>query len=140
MIAYFDASAIVKLLIHEDGSDVAEIIWDEADRRITSLVTYVECRAALAAAVRSRRLTTSRERASREQLAIHWSELDHVSVAASLVRDAGELAQAFALRAYDALHLASAHAVAEGGQVSLVSWDAALVDAGHRSGLLTAPT
>ncbi|MEX0985781.1 MAG: hypothetical protein WD096_12155 [Actinomycetota bacterium] len=57
----------------------------------------------------------------------------------SLVRDAGELAETHTLRGYDALHLTTARVAADGGAISLVSWDAALVGAGIRSGSWVAP-
>lgn len=139
MIAYFDTSAVVKLLVDEDGSALAQVLWDEASIRITSLLTYAECRAALASAERSGRLTTRRGNIARDELDAHWDELVHVGVDESLVRDAGELAQTHALRGYDALHLASARVAADGGPISLVSWDAALVGAGIQSGLSVAP-
>jgi uncharacterized protein len=58
-------------------------------------------------------------------------------VDAQLALDAGELAERFALRGYDAVHLASA--LSAGGQVTLVSWDAALRNAAEQNGCALAP-
>ena len=56
---------------------------------------------------------------------------------AQLVLYAGELAERFALRGYDAVHLASALSV--GGPVTLVTWDADMRSAAERNGCAIAP-
>ena len=48
-IGYFDASALVKLLVDEPGSDLAARVWDESDAVVTSRISYPEVAAALAA-------------------------------------------------------------------------------------------
>jgi uncharacterized protein len=57
MIAYFDTSAVVPLLIAERGSDRAASLWESADRVVSVRLTYPETRAALAQAHRLGRLT-----------------------------------------------------------------------------------
>ncbi len=54
-----------------------------------------------------------------------------------IARDAGELAERFALRGYDAVHLASA--LSAGGPVTLATWDADLRSAAEQSGCAIAP-
>jgi predicted nucleic acid-binding protein len=58
-------------------------------------------------------------------------------VDAQLARDAGELAERFALRGYDAVHLASA--LSAGGLVTLVTWDTDLRTAAEQNGCAIAP-
>jgi len=58
LIAYFDTSAIVPLLVEEHGTDAAGQIWDRADRLVTVRIAYVEARAALAQARRADRLSS----------------------------------------------------------------------------------
>lgn len=53
----FDSSALVKLLVEEDGSDVAADLWDGCDLAVASRLAQVEVPAALAAAHRWRRMT-----------------------------------------------------------------------------------
>ena len=57
MIAYFDTSAVVPLLIAEPGSARATSLWDGADRVVSVRLLYPETRAALAQAERLGRLT-----------------------------------------------------------------------------------
>jgi uncharacterized protein len=42
VIAYFDTSSIVPLLIEEPGSETAGRLWDEADRLVSIRLVYVE--------------------------------------------------------------------------------------------------
>lgn len=140
MILYLDASALVKLLVEEDGTDEALELWDDASVRLTSLLSYAECRAALAAAARSGRLSRAGARAARSLLDDHWGELTLVHVDDGLVRMAGELVEDHALRGYDAVHLASALAAGEGGAIVLGTWDRDLGVAALAAGLLVAPS
>lgn len=52
-IVYFDSSAFLKLLIEQDGSDLAAALWDGCDVAVSSRLAYPEVRAALAAAGRA---------------------------------------------------------------------------------------
>jgi uncharacterized protein len=54
-----------------------------------------------------------------------------------LAREAGDLAERFALRGYDAVHLASALSL--GGPITLVTWDADLRNAAAQTGCALAP-
>jgi predicted nucleic acid-binding protein len=49
-VGYFDSSALVKLLLEEDGRQVSLAVWDAVDTPATSGLAYPEVRAALAAA------------------------------------------------------------------------------------------
>ena len=59
--------------------------------------------------------------------------VDHVEVTAELAARAGELAEAVAMRGYDAVHLAAAD-----GDLIVVAGDLALRSAAHQLGLATA--
>ena len=139
MIAYLDTSALVKLFVHEAGTEEALGIWDAATLRTTSILAYAECRAALAAAVRAHRLTAAGLRTARRLLNEHWDELAHIGVDERMVKAAGDLAESQALRGYDAIHLAAALAAGDGGTLVFVTWDRALTDAAARVGLPVAP-
>jgi predicted nucleic acid-binding protein len=66
-----------------------------------------------------------------------WAELDRVEATDGLVHLAGELAERQALRAYDAVHLASAVSVAD-AELVLVSADGDLLTAAQSLGIATA--
>lgn len=132
MNSYFETSAIVKLVIAEEGSEEAGAVWDASDVAITSRLAYAEARAALAAARRSRRLSIDGLSDAKSALEDRFGELDILDVSEAIVRTAGDLAEEHALRGFDALHLASALAL--GAEVILVTWDRDLARAGRALG------
>lgn len=136
-LAYFETSAVIKLLVAEPGSDQASAIWRNVPSRICSVLTYPEARAALAAARRSRRITASGLRRATNRLEQLTSGMARIAAAEDLLHAAGELAETHALRGYDAVHLASA--LRAGPSTLMVSWDEDLVRAARTAGLHAAP-
>ena len=137
MIAYFDTSAVIPLLVDEPASEAVEEMWKAASRVVTVRLLYPEARAALARAFREGRLTSRHHRLTVAALERLDSQLDHVEITADLAMRAGELAEAEALRGYDAVHLAAADAVADDDLV-MVTGHAALRAAAARIGIATA--
>lgn len=137
MIVYFDTSALLPIVIEEPTSDAVSRLWDEADRVLSSRLVYAEARAALAMARRMDRLDGRGLSTAVDEFEDLHGQLDIVEVSEKLVRDAGELAQRFALRGYDAVHLASAHALAD-SELVLATGDRDLREAGRSFGLATA--
>ena len=137
MIAYFDTSAVVPLLIDEPGSETARGTWDEASRIVGIPLLYAETRAALAQAQRAGRLTASQLRSTVGTLDEHYMQLDLLDIDDVLVRHAGELAETHGLRGYDAVHLAAALQVIDPDLV-LVAGDRALLAAAKSAGLQVA--
>ncbi len=56
-LVYFDSRALVKLVVQEEGSDLAAELWDSCDAALASRLAYPEVRAALAAASRNHDLS-----------------------------------------------------------------------------------
>lgn len=139
MIAYVDTSALVKLLVSEAGSDATIESVDSAEQHATSLVTYVEARAALSSAQRSRRISPRDLDGARSSLDRRWATFVHIDIDGKLIKAAGDLAERQRLRGYDAVHLASALTLRETGEVTVITWDEDLARAARSSGLPTAP-
>lgn len=137
MIAYFDTSAVVPLLIAEPGSDQAAQLWNGADRVVSTRFVYPEARAALAQANRLGRLTGRQLRAAVRELDTRCDELDVVEIDEQLAHEAGDLAETHDLRGYDAVHLAAANRVADPDLV-LVAGDRQILSAAAAAGLMTA--
>jgi predicted nucleic acid-binding protein len=137
VIAYFDTSAVVPLLIAESGSEQAAQLWDEADRVVSARLVYPEGRAALAQANRVGRLTGRQLRAAVNELDARCDQLDIVELDEQLAREAGDLAEAHGLRGYDAVHLAAARRVADADLV-VVAGDRPILAAAASAGLMTA--
>jgi predicted nucleic acid-binding protein len=139
LIGYLDTSALLKLLIHdEEGSDIVREVIAATDMHFTSRISHPEARAALAAAFRAGRLTGDDHTRSKVDLDRAIASLRIVELQAGLARAAGDVAERFELRAYDAVHLASA-LVVDGGSTVMVTWDRALASAASAAGLDVAP-
>lgn len=128
----------MKLLVREQGSELAEECWTAATLRVAGELVYPEARAALAAAERAARLSANELRAAVRDLELAMSAMTVVGVDRALSRSAGELAETHALRGYDAVHLATALTV-DPSDFLLVTWDRDLARAALASGRSVAP-
>lgn len=124
-------------MVIEDGSELVAELWGTRLRAASSILSYPEGRAALAAARRAGRLTASGSQGALEDFEAAQSELLLVGIDAPLARHAGELADALGLRGYDAVHLASSLAL--GADTTLITWDKDLRRAATQSGCPIAP-
>lgn len=132
MITYVDTSALLKLVIEEEGSNAAAMIWDSADALASVHLVVVEARAALAAATHAGRLSAQQHVEAKRTVASLIDDLHLVEVTEELVVTAAALAEAEALRGCDAVHLAGALFVTAS---ILASADGALCNAAGRRGL-----
>jgi len=139
VIAYFDTSAIISLIIEEPSSAVTSRLWDDAERIVSVRVLYPEARAALARAERMRRVTRGQLTAAIAELESIIGQVDHIEINAPLARLAGDLAQTHGLRGYDAVHLAAA-ATAADNELVVVTGDSDLGRAATALGISTAVT
>jgi hypothetical protein len=137
MIAYFDTSAMLPLLIEEPTSAMATRLWDGASRVASARLIYPEARAALAQAQRMGRLTARQLSSAVRGLDSLDRQLDHVELTEPLAARAGDLAEDHALRGYHAVHLAAAELIADDDLV-VVAGDEPLRWAAHSLGLATA--
>jgi uncharacterized protein len=138
VIAYFDTSALLKLVIAEDGAEQARSLWQQAGEVVVSRLVWPEAVAALAAARRGRRVSDEGQQTATDRLRSCLERCTVVSVADPLVDRAAELAAGSDLRAADAIHLATALAVVEADSV-FVTWDKRLRQAAAQAGLVSAP-
>lgn len=131
-LVYFDSSAFVKLLINEEGSDLAAQLWDGCDAALSSRLAYPEVRAALAAAARNHDLDEGCLASAEQLWEEYWATTRAVELTPTVERRAGELAGRHKLRGADSVHLASALTLGTTDLVVAV-WDRRL-----RAGALTA--
>lgn len=134
---YWDASALVPALFEEPGSDLVSA-WLAADESVcTWALTGVELASAIERRARAGVLTSGQRRAAHalaQDLASAATEV--LDVEAVRVRAVRLLAR-HSLRAADAMQLAAALIVADGGFAGLpfVCLDRRLADAASREGL-----
>ena len=137
-IVYFDSSAFVKLLVEEDGSDIAAALWDGCDAAVASRLAYPEVRAALAAAGRDQRLDADGQRQAEAAWEEYWAATRAVELTPAVAAHAGELAGEHALRGADAVHIATALAVGVDAAL-FAAWDARLRSGAEAAGVRLAP-
>jgi predicted nucleic acid-binding protein len=138
LTVYFDTSALLKLVIEEEGSDIAAALWDGADAPVSSRLAYAEGRAALAAARRMGRLTLRAHQVAKRLFEAVWRELRLVELSQDVVHAGGDLAEQLALRGYDAVHLASAVAASDADFI-VATWDRDVGSAALALGIAVAP-
>lgn len=137
-IVYFDSSALVKLLIEEEGTALVERLWDECDLAVSSRLAYSEVRAALAASNRNHDLDDEALADAGSLWGDYWAAVRPVELTEWVEQEAGELAERHGLRGADAVHLASALAL-EHDQLIVAAWDQRLRDGALAAGLAVAP-
>jgi hypothetical protein len=121
-IVYFDSSAFVKLVVEEEGSNLAAELWDGCDAAVSSRLSYPEVRAALAAARRNHNLTARGLEFAASMWEDFWNATRPVELTGEIEQRAGQLASELALRGADAVHLASSLAIGTRDLVVVV-WD-----------------
>jgi predicted nucleic acid-binding protein len=104
---YLDTSSLVKLYVAESSSDSVRAHVDRATIVATSIVAYPETRAALARRRRELALRPMAFAAAKRKFDDDWPKYLAVQVTEALCREAGNLAERYALRGYDSVHLAS---------------------------------
>lgn len=115
MSIYLDSSALVKLALDEPG---AEQFWELVSTHslVTSRVTWVESRVALARREREAPLHAELWQLLRQDLERIWRKIRVIELTPSVALLAGDCAEAFALRGYHAVQMASAQAARSAAQ------------------------
>jgi uncharacterized protein len=138
VIAYFDTSALVKRLIDEPGSDVADDVWWTADVIASSELVYPEARAAMASACRRGRIGPKRLRQLVRSLDEMCDMVQILRLEQIVAIAAGQLAERHRLRGYDAVHLASALSI-PARRIVVTTWDGDLSAACTANGVAVVP-
>jgi uncharacterized protein len=137
MIAYFDTSGLLPLVLQEPGTATVRRLWEAASVRVSSRLLTVEAAAVLAEAYHAGRLTEEQWLAATRLLDEVCAHLDVVNLGEELVRDAAEFARRCGLPGYAAVHCASARRFA-GDDIVVVSGDRRLLAVCGQLGMATA--
>lgn len=141
MICYLDTSALAKLYIEENGSDLVRAKVALSSLVSTSRIAYVEAMAAFSRYQREGAPSEAMQKIV-SHFRLDWPKFLSLEVAEPLVFFAGELVQQHVLRGFDAIHLASALYLAEqldGEELEVGCWDSRLWLACREAGLATFP-
>lgn len=140
MQVYFDSSALMKLVLDEQGRGMVLALLEVATTPATGRIAYPECHAALAAAARAGRVSEPLLRSGVGALRSIDQALTVIGVDGALSHHAGELAERHGLRGHDAVHLATALTLQSPGRpVIFASWDRRRHQAAFDAGLTPAP-
>lgn len=133
MRVYLDTSAVIKLLVEERGSAQTKDVVEVADLVAVSSIGYVEAVSALARIRESKRLSAGQHDERRPEIDRIWADAFVIGVDDAVVFQAARLSEVHALRAYDAVHLATASSMPD---VPLFAcWDERLRSAAAAEGL-----
>ncbi|MBD5786159.1 type II toxin-antitoxin system VapC family toxin [Cellulosimicrobium terreum] len=138
-LVYFDASALVKLCVPEAGSELARRLWDRADVVVTSRLTDTELRAVLATGLRVGVIGPAEHDDALGTWTALWPAMHVVEVTGDVAVRASQLVGGGgALRTDDAVHVASALAVAHDDTL-VAAWDPSVAGAARAQGLRVLP-
>jgi len=97
-----------------------------SERLACAAIGYAELRAAVARAVRTHRIAETRRTEYVQAAEDLWQSVHDVPVETSLIRRAGNLADLFDLRGYDAVHLACLQSSGDPEDIIFACWDRSL--------------
>lgn len=111
-LLYLDTSALLRLYTQEPDYGAVMNERQQSGGVVCHDITYVEAVAAFAGRRARNLLTGQHFQAALSAFEADWPTFRHVSIDEQLLQDAAGLATAHTLRAYDAVHLAAAQAIA----------------------------
>lgn len=134
---YCDTSALMKLYVQEVHSEMMRRVCVDSDTVVVSDITWVEMRSALAQRVRTHQTSNLEAQKALAKLRTEWQAYQGLSLDESLFELAGNHTEAFGLRAYDSVQLASAQRfnIALRGQMTFCCFDKQLNNAAKVLGM-----
>jgi predicted nucleic acid-binding protein len=141
MIIYADTSALVKLFVAENHSDVTRNTLQAAQALGTGLLTRAELGSAFARGAKRGLLSSTEAQEARRRLQFVWPTWIRIAMNENLVSRAESLAWKYTLRGYDSVHLAAAQIWQEQIEhaVTLATFDQELWEAAPMAGLKVWP-
>lgn len=138
---FWDASAVVPLIVVEATSEQMEDLWGDDPQLLTWLWTPVEVASAVERRARDSLLDRQQRAAALDRLARFSTAWDEVTDVSAVRRRAQRLLAQHPLRAADAGQLAAALLAAEdsGAALDFVCLDGRLAEAAQREGLRALP-
>ncbi|TAK77926.1 MAG: PIN domain-containing protein [Gammaproteobacteria bacterium] len=107
MILYLDTSALVKAYFTEAFTPIILSKIEEADTVSSHVITFVETHATFARLQREGKINETQLITLKREFIADWENYLQISMLPALILRAAEFAEAFALRAYDSVHLAA---------------------------------
>ncbi|MCL2803323.1 MAG: type II toxin-antitoxin system VapC family toxin [Micrococcales bacterium] len=137
-LVYFDTSALLKLCLPEAGGTLAARLWHGADAVLTSRISDVEGRCAIAAGQRAGLIDPDTAAQALEHWQRLWASLHLVEYSQLVALTAAQLTANYALRGGDAIQVASALQL-EPAHLIVSSWDRSVSQTAAGLGLTAVP-
>ena len=129
-----DSSALLKRYYREVGSDKITKLLSQESVTGTAVLSYAEFYSGLTRKLREGTIDPADYRAAAGAFDKDWPLLYRIPLSFDVLKRARTLMEAHALRAGDAIQLASAHIMGSPGSVGFVSADRALIRAAVAEG------
>lgn len=133
MIVYFDASALVKLVIEEQGSSEVASLWRSTSHRMSARIAWIEVHSTIARKRRRRELSDRTGERARAAWGLLWASIGVIELTPELIDVAADVTYQYGLTALDAIHLASFLALLEAAgpadEIRFSSFDSVLAAA-----------
>ncbi len=137
MILYLDTSALVKRYVIEEGTIIVDRLWQKATYIATSVVAYAESVATFGRKTREGLLNNDDFKKIITFLEADYKHFILIPVSVELNEIIKGLVKKYPLRGFDAIHLASAILLSEGGlkDIIFLCFDKLLSEAALSEGL-----
>jgi predicted nucleic acid-binding protein len=119
----------MKVILREQGSPEMLALCRTTERLACVALGYVELRAGLAQAARTGRVQARDYPGLEIDLRQLWRTVTEVPIDGDLIAKAGNDAETYALRSYDAVHLAALQVAGPSGTITFACWDRDLREA-----------
>ena len=138
MMVYLDTSSLVKLYVEEIDSEKIRNFAHNAAAVSTSKIAYAEARAAFARKRKEEEFSLKILRRIVEDLNRDWESYFVIEITDGLIRFAGDIAEKYLLRGFDAIHLASAVHLKNkiSSDIHFSSYDTRLNQSAEKEGIL----
>jgi uncharacterized protein len=108
MRLFFDTSALVKRYVEEPGSDTVQMLCEEADELMVSIICLPEMLSTLNSLRRERKLSDERYAELKSEMQMDINDAMVCSISQAVLSCAVTCLEKYPLRAMDALHLGCA--------------------------------
>jgi predicted nucleic acid-binding protein len=138
MIVYLDTSSLVKLYVEEIDSEKIRDVARNAAAISTARIAYAEARSAFARKQKEDGFSLNVLRKIVEDLNRDWESYFVIEITDGLIRFAGDIAERYLLRGFDAIHLASAVHLKNkiNSEVYFSSYDTRLNQSAEKEGMI----
>jgi predicted nucleic acid-binding protein len=138
MIVYLDTSSLVKLYVEEIDSEKIRDVARNAAAISTAKIAYAEARSAFARKQKEDGFSLNVLRKIVEDLNRDWESYFVIEITDGLIRFAGDIAERYLLRGFDAIHLASAVHLKNkiNSEIYFSSYDTRLNQSAEKEGMI----